>query len=507
MRFCVMALGLGARRGVVRRALLGLSALGLAALALGCRCGDQADVVLELDPSVHFQAAEGFGTSINAWAPELVAFVETPEFRRYYLEELGATALRVDLHGDAVPERERADDLSYRDYLLSGPGERAGVYLRVAQALTRESGAALRVVASVWSPPAWMKQNGALGNGNTERKNFALADADLGVEANGRSSSAEGTAEERQRFLHQNKLRRDRYVHFARSLVEWARLYREHGVDLYALSPQNEPRFSHWFGSCVYTPTELADVVRVIEQTFREQGEVLPRLFAPETMSHDVLGNRAYLDALLRGPNGPRRVHALAVHGYVDGYATDRDPASPRRFAELAAPYGRAVWFTEGGTGGHDWPEPLDGMAMSIVNAVTSGGASLLLPWQVADKTPTEHALRTVARTTKKSAVARHFARVLRPGMRRIGARVRGAGQLEVVAFEDASTGEVTVVALNRRPDYATLRLSLARSRKPVALARAWVTDRTRDFAELDRGDGSLRQPPQSIVTLKVRTH
>jgi glucuronoarabinoxylan endo-1,4-beta-xylanase len=462
-------------------------------------------VEIVLDPAERHQNFEGFGTSINSWSPNLAGYFDRPEFRRFYLEELGASVLRVDLHGQVVPERERAEEISYQDYLLEGAGARGAVYLRAAEALTRDSGGRLRVIASVWSPPAWMKQNASLGNGHGGRKNFGLSDAELGVSSGPEGGPRDGgTEDERRRFLFSNKLRPDRYEHFARSLVEWVRLYRAHGVELYGLSPQNEPRFSHWFGSCVYTPAELAEVTRSIVETFAVEKEKLPRLFVPETMTHDIVGNRAYLAALLDKPELRSAIHALAVHGYVDGYEADSDPKSPGRFLDLATPFGRAIWYTEGGTGGHDWPKPLDGLGMLLVHAVREGNASLIVPWQFVDAQPSEHALTVLTGPTKKTSVARHFARAFQPGMRRVGASVAG-GALDVVAFEHRARSELTVVVLNRAAKPVPVALTV-RGRLTRAIPREiLITSQQQTLARVEGAPSPVTSlPARSIATFLV---
>ncbi len=145
-----------------------------------------------------------------------------------------------------------------------------------------------------------------MGNGHPARKNFAL-NLDDPVEG-GIWNAAENNEVglERYRYLGRNKLRRDRYLHFAKFLVEWSRYLESVGISLYALSPTNEPRFSHWFESCVYTPDEYAELLDVIAWMFANQGEAPVQLFGPEHMTWDSNGNQRYLEAL-------KRRHGVAI--------------------------------------------------------------------------------------------------------------------------------------------------------------------------------------------------
>jgi glucuronoarabinoxylan endo-1,4-beta-xylanase len=479
--------------------------LSAAVSVQSCRCADAAIVEVLIDPEIEYQTLEGFGTSIIGWSSDFRDYYDQPAFQKFFLEELGATVLRVDLSGESVPERENWQDIDHRNFALTEDRERGATYLKVAAALTRRAAGNLRVIASVWSPPAWMKENGTSGNGHPKRKNFALSAQDLGIveQDDGRPAT---DPESRERYLLVNRLRRDRYQHFAKSLVEWVRLYRAHGVELYALSPQNEPRFSHWFGSAVYTPRELADVLEAIVDMFEREREPMPRLFAPETMMQDVAGNQAYIEALMGSAVVAERIHALAVHGYVDGYKADEDPESPARFSRLALPYGKPIWLTEGGTGAHDWPAPLDGLGASMMNALTAGQASLIVPWQVVDREPNHHGLMPLAGPTKKTAVAQHFFRAFRPGMRRVRAVTENPLVAAVAMMGEAVQGDrqLSVVLINRSK--GALRIHLRAVQVDLRLMATSTTDRQKSLQDHAFGSPSaLEIPGQGVLSVTLR--
>ena len=53
----------------------------------------------------------------------------------------------------------------------------------------------------------------------------------------------------------------------------------EAGVDVYAVSPENEPEWPQWYVSCVYTPEEMRDVIIALGQRFETEGldtKILP---------------------------------------------------------------------------------------------------------------------------------------------------------------------------------------------------------------------------------------
>jgi len=63
---------------------------------------------------------------------------------------------------------------------------------------------------------------------------------------------------------------------------------------------------------------------------------------------------------------------------------------------------------------------PLHHLGAQLVNSLVQGQASLITPWQAVSREPDEHALSLLSGPTKKTAVATHFFKFLRPGMQRV---------------------------------------------------------------------------------------
>lgn len=455
---------------------------------------------LAIDDRRTYQQFEGFGTALVSWVPELVKYYQSDEFLNFYLKDLGASVLRVDLHEGTVPERTRWQDISHQDFRLADPaGARGRVFVEAAERLTRATSESFKVIASVWSPPAWMKENRTTGNGGTRADGFALSMEEL-EEPFAQSRKGDQT-QRRHQLLHHNRLRPDRYQHLAKSLVEWTRLYASRGAPLFGLSAQNEPRFSHWFESCTYTPVELARLYRVIIDMFETEGVELPRLFAPETMSHDSQGNRLYLKELFRDDKVERHISVVATHGYLDGYTADKDPESPAKVKALAAPMGKAVWLTEGGTGEHNWPRPLHFLGVSMMNALLHGEVSLIAPWQCVGQHPSEHDLATPSESTKKTYVAAQFFRHIRPGMQRVHVDQPKNATASCVAFLEFLTNRGVIVVINRGDQPFSLDVQLGDKNRHIE--SVYVTDASRNHQPLGReSKHSLLIPKSSVVSI-----
>jgi O-glycosyl hydrolase len=462
---------------------------------------------LEIDHSLRHQIIEGFGTCINTWHSDVAAAYASDDWADFYLNALGASALRIELWGGIAPlTRQRWQDITWRDFSFQGQGKRGATTVAVAKRLLSRLREPLRVIASTWTPPAWMKANASMGNGHPERKNFAL-NLDNPIERE-RWNAPENSSEGRERFTYvgRNKLRPDRYLHFAKYLVEWTRYLRTQGIPLYALSPANEPRFSHWFESCVYGPGEFAELVEVISWMFANQGEPAIPLFGPEHMTWDIAGTGKYLAALAANGTANRSLAAVASHGYIDGYRADLRKESTSAFRKLAEPSGKKVWVTEGGFGEHTWPAPLHQLGAAFLYALRDGNVSLLTAWQTLTRSPPDgHGLMSLLGPTKKTYVAMQFWRFIRPGMIRVSAD--GNTRLDSVAFEDPASGTTVIVILNRSRHPSPIALMLKR-RQRAKIDGLYVTDESRNCARVDgeHDMGLLTIPMESVVTVVLKS-
>lgn len=106
----------------------------------------------------------------------------------------------------------------------------------------------LHVWASPWSPPAWMKTN----NHYAQRADAAVNDL-----------APEGTVREGEDAFIQEKKYFEAYALYFRKFIE---AYREEGVNIEMVMPQNEFSSSQNFPSCVWTPEVLAEFVVYLEK-------------------------------------------------------------------------------------------------------------------------------------------------------------------------------------------------------------------------------------------------
>lgn len=160
----------------------------------------------------------------------------------------------------------------------------------------------IRLLASPWSPPAWMKTNGTM--------------------------------------LHGGQLRPDCRDAWARHYVRFVQTLRdEEGLPIWALTVQNEPAAKQIWESCLYSPEEERDFVRDhLGPALESSGLHDVKLLVCDH-NRDIL--EAYAGATFADPAAARHVWGAALHWYVS-----EDFAASSRLRQKFP--GKHVLFTEG---------------------------------------------------------------------------------------------------------------------------------------------------------------
>jgi hypothetical protein len=120
----------------------------------------------------------------------------------------------------------------------------------------------------------------------------------------------------------------------------------------------------------------------------------------------------------------------------------------------------------------------------------------------VIDQEQNAHGLTALSGPTKKTSIAMHYFRFIRPGMVRVG--VSGEGDsLGSAAFQDSASGRLVLVLLNRTREASPLSVLLADNAN-LTIGEAYLTDISRDCEKMDEwsGDAQVTVPAESMVTL-----
>jgi glucuronoarabinoxylan endo-1,4-beta-xylanase len=451
--------------------------------------GWTADVVV--DAKKQYQTIDGFGTCLISWEPAMARYYERPDVARIYAQDLRFNILRCNLWGDGtIGPVEDWTKISYKDPAFAAKDTRTPVFLQFARAIKRIN-PDVKVIGTVWSPPAWMKENGKITD---TQSNAALRGdyrTDRGQEL-------------------RNRVQKKYYPHFVKWLVEMAKYYAAHGVPLYAISPANEPEFTQTFESCVWSSEDLVTIIGMLGEELEQEGLGAIKIFGPESMTGfnwDGGPNARFVRMVQANPAAWKHFGIFATHGYTNGVTGEMGAESSAGFWNLIKATGKPYWVTEGGTGEHSWPAAVGpkGVAAGLHNAFVAGNASAFVPWQFAENASSENNLMRLSGPTKKTQVVRHYSRFIPAGSVRIGADPAYGAVLSSAYAVPGGQG-VTIVLTNpgETPQEVTVQLKGLARVKQLTVVRTSATEdsKTLDPVMVEEGKVRVSLPKQSIVTL-----
>lgn len=381
---------------------------------------------LVLDPAEQFQEMTGFGgalTESSAWVlAQLPPEKRLEIIRRYYdpRDGIGYTLARTHINScdfslnlwslDEVP-----GDYDLRHFTLEPMRRWLLPLLRDAQKIAGP--ARFKLLASPWSPPAWMKTNNRVDDGGALRWDFRQPWADF-------------------------------YVRFIQAMD------REEGLPVWALTVQNEPEAHQRWESCLYIPEQERDFVR---------DHLGPTLHRAGLDHVKIIGwdhNRDKIEAraatLFTDPAAAKYFWGLGLHWYVS-----KDFAAASRVHTLHPD--KHILFTEGcWEGGKDlgaWTHG-EGYARQMIGDFNNWVCGYI-DWNIAldqrggpnhvgnfcDAPVLVDTGTKEVRYTPAFHYIAHFSKFVRPGARRIAA-TGGPAALQSVAFANPD-GTLVAVVLN----------------------------------------------------------
>jgi glucosylceramidase len=148
---------------------------------------------------------------------------------------------------------ETPDDFELRNFSIANDKATLIPYIRSAMTIQPH----LKVWASPWSPPIWMKTNG----------HYAMAPSWSDQPSNGLEPGQQG--KEGQDYFIQEDRYFDAYARYFRRYVEE---YKKAGVTIAMVMPQNEFNSAQPFPSCCWTPEGLARFVPFLGKELEQTG-------------------------------------------------------------------------------------------------------------------------------------------------------------------------------------------------------------------------------------------
>ena len=397
-------------------------------------------ITVFVDPGRRFQALEGFGGAFTEAAAvtlqklspgnrqrALRAYFDPREGHGYSLCRTHINSCDFALGNYAYTEVAGDVDLSH----FTIDRDRRAL-LPMIQDAQRIAGGRLRLFASPWSPPAWMKANGEMNRGGKLRPEYRDA--------------------------------------WARYYVRFIQEYAKEGVPIWGLTVQNEPAALQPWDSCEYTAEEERDFVRDhLGPTLHKAGLGSIRIIIWDH-NRDIIVERvrvAYED-----PEAAKYIWGAGFHWY------GQDKFDNIQLVHDAWP-DKQLLFTEGcQEGGPHIGEWALGerYARSMINDLNRWTVGCV-DWNlVLDETGGPNHVGNfcsapiIADTRKDQLIFQssyyyigHFSRFIRPGAQRILCATN-RDDLEATAFANPD-GTLAVVVLNRTDTERHYTLSLPERR------------------------------------------
>ena len=388
-------------------------------------------VTVSIDKTTTYQTIDGFGFfgARDVWWGS-AGDMWDDAWGEKVISDLGITIWRNEYFPPATPNVGQDADWNKQKPVVEGLKAKADAH-----------GVDLKFIFTVWSPPEDLKWQAS----------FSWPGDENATRTEGLQTTKNGGT------LNPNK-----YIEFADWLKEGIALYEDIGVDLYALSLQNELMFSQPFNSCTYTFEWYNDLLKaVVPQIKADYPEV--KIFGSENMldleGADINWPYFYHTNLKADAKASANIDILAVHGYNDGVAPTSGSGLAERWTnhkeQFSDPMDKTVWMTETSGYADAWlgngtsPGALN-LAQDIHAGLYYGDMSAWVWWQGSQIDEIgEYNLMKGTTVGKKYYVSKHFYRYIRPGAVRIKAESSDSDNIFITAYRHAANDTYTIVIIN----------------------------------------------------------
>ena len=291
----------------------------------------------------------------------------------------------------------------------------------------------------------------------------------------------------------QGYLKKENWADYAQYLEDYVQYMRKNGVELDAISIQNEPDWPAEYAGCLWSATDIASFVKTYGRT------ISCKIMAPETLAV----SDSYVNAL----------NKTDILPCFDIYGGHQYGGIQSAYKNLAAK-GKEIWMTEylinwneGQANGRNFDFSKDFFDFfRAINTCMLGNFNAWIHYaakryygMMGDG---QNGAGSSGTITKRGYIMAHFAKFV-TGMNRIGATFGGG--VEGSAYQSQSGDTVAVVLANTSDATIDLTVDLPFYTKSVVL---YSTTKTKNFKKEESGDDSLEtcRPVMSIPAQSVST-
>lgn len=313
----------------------------------------------------------------------------------------------------------------------------------------------ITIFASPWEPPASLAENGSAYGGK----------------------------------LH---LPRKNYGAYAQHLNDFGKYMKQNGVNLYAISVQNEPDYAKdW---TAWTPDETTDFIANYGDQITST-----KLMSPESFQYGAYNNgKDYYSKILNNSKAYANCDIFGTHFYGT-------PRSKMDFPALEN-CGKQLWMTEvyvpdSNVDSNIWPDNLK-QAVSIHDSLVVGGMQAYVVWPL--RRNYSILREDTHKISKRGYAFAQYSKFVRPGDVRVDVTEQPSSNVFVSAYKN-NKNQVTIVAINNSSSGYSQQFSL--NGKTIIDVDRWRTSGSENLAEtdnltIDNGTSFWAQlPAQSVST------
>ena len=346
----------------------------------------------------------------------------------------------------------------------------------------------VKLMGTVWSPPAHMKTNNRTSSGVCSNNNQVLCRRDENCSSG--ATCLPGSAE----------LRLDKYQDFANFLQHYTTQFaQQHGLNIYAISFANEPDTEQTWDSCKWTSAHIRDFLKN-----NISANMPVQIVAPETSAWDgTLGAEKFLESTYNDAVARDRLNIAAAHTYYGSWW------NPFPKAQL---YNKRVWQTESSL---KFPtDTIDGAltwAWLIHEQLALANVSAWLWWVLAYTWNPEDGtliwLKPNGTFEPKKAfwALGQFSKFVRPGFIRM-TTASAPANVAVSAYRDPITDQFVIVVLNA--NYSSVPINIGVPDFWTSEVTPYVTSATQNLQQqtVTYLQNTQTLPARSIVSYVSRT-
>ncbi|OOM74786.1 glucuronoxylanase XynC precursor [Clostridium puniceum] len=282
------------------------------------------------------------------------------------------------------------------------------------------------------------------------------------------------------------RLRYDKYSAYAQHLSDFVSYMKNNGVNLHAISVQNEPDYGKdWTW---WTPEEIFRFMK------ENAGAINCKVMSPESFSYQ----KKMYDSILNDPKSLANMDILGTHTYGTQVKDFPYPLFKQKGV------GKELWMTEVYVPNSDnnsadrWPEALD-VAYHVHNAMVEGDFQAYTWWYIRRQ---YGPMKEDGNISKRGYMMAHFSKFVRPGYVRVDATKNPTTNVYVSAYKGSN--KVVIVAINKGTSQVSQSFNIQKG--SASKVSAWVTTGSQNIAKsadinIVNGNFTVSLPAHSVTT------